>query len=50
VRLREYDQGTDAFEPGLSILDVMMFNPPEEIGAMLDDYVLLEGVDRSSER
>ena len=29
------------FEPGLSILDVLMFNTPGEINAMLDNYSLL---------
>lgn len=40
VQIREYDQKRQ-FEPGLSILDVMMFNSPEEINKMLDDYELL---------
>lgn len=29
------------FEPGLSIIDVMMFNSPEKIYEMLDDYELI---------
>ncbi|ANU23084.1 WbqC family protein [Planococcus donghaensis] len=29
------------FVPNLSIIDVMMFNSPEEIDAMLDDYTVL---------
>jgi hypothetical protein len=47
VRLDEYDQRRDGFEPGLSIIDVMMFNSPAEVNRMLDDYVLADGVDRS---
>lgn len=47
VNLREYDQRRGVFEPGLSIIDVAMFNSPEEIHAMLDDYDLLDGIDRS---
>ena len=42
VNLRPYDQRNDAFEKGLSILDVMMFNSPQEIHVMLDDYVKLK--------
>lgn len=41
VNLRPYDQGAGAFEEGLSILDAMMFNTPQEIRAMLDDYDIL---------
>ncbi len=41
VNLRPYDQRRESFEEGLSILDVMMFNTPQEIQAMLDDYELL---------
>jgi hypothetical protein len=47
VNLREYDQRRRGFVPGLSIIDVAMFNSPQEINEMLDDYVLLDGVDRS---
>jgi hypothetical protein len=36
----EYDQGRATFEPGLSIIDVMMFNSVEQINTMLDDYEL----------
>jgi len=32
----EYDQRRAVFEPNLSIIDVMMFNEPEEITRMLD--------------
>lgn len=41
MHLREYRQKKDVFEPGLSIIDVMMFNSPEEINQMLDDYELI---------
>lgn len=34
-------RGPENFEPGLSIIDVMMFNSPEEINKMLDQYELL---------
>lgn len=33
-----YDQHTQEFQPGLSIIDVMMFNSSEEINKMLDNY------------
>lgn len=39
--LTKYDQKRDVFEPGLSIIDVMMFNSKEEINEMLDKYELL---------
>jgi hypothetical protein len=39
MQLSEYDQKRP-FEPGLSILDVMMFNAPEAINDMLDMYEL----------
>lgn len=35
-----YNQFNEEFIEGLSILDVMMFNSPEEILSMLDDYTL----------
>ena len=41
VILQEYDQKRTLFEPGLSIIDVLMFNSPEEINVMLDNYKLL---------
>jgi len=42
MEITEYDQhGTDPFEPGLSILDVLMFNSPEEVNAMLDKFTLV---------
>ncbi|AXY75556.1 glycine transferase [Paraflavitalea soli] len=41
-RLREYDQcNNNSFLPGLSIIDVMMFNHPAEIIDMLNEYDLL---------
>lgn len=36
----EYQQKGSKFETGLSIIDVMMFNSPEEINEMLDNYEL----------
>lgn len=36
-----YQQPHNNFEPGLSVLDVMMFNSPREINHMLDNYILL---------
>ena len=40
-RLKQYDQKTESFIPGLSILDVMMFNSTDEIKEMLDDFDIL---------
>lgn len=40
VALKAYDQRRQPFEPGLSIIDVLMFNSPEETNKMLDDYEL----------
>lgn len=37
----EYKQYENEFCPGLSILDVMMFNSPEKIRAFLDDFELI---------
>ena len=39
--LTPYKQFKNEFEPGLSILDVMMFNPKERIKEMLLDYELV---------
>lgn len=39
--LREYNQSNNGFLPGLSIIDIMMFNHPAEIQEMLNDYQLL---------
>jgi hypothetical protein len=41
VNLQPYNQLCEPFEPGLSIIDVMMFNSPEEISIMLDQYELI---------
>jgi WbqC-like protein family len=41
IDLQLYNQLGGPFEPGLSILDVMMFNPQEEINKMLDKYELI---------
>lgn len=41
IKLKEYDQHRTVFEPGLSIIDVMMFNPPEIIREMLNQYELV---------
>ncbi len=41
VILEEYNQKRPIFEPGLSIIDVLMFNSPEEINVMLDNYKLI---------
>ncbi len=37
--LKPYDQHRKNFEPGLSIVDVLMFNSPEAANALIDDYV-----------
>jgi hypothetical protein len=42
VNLKPYEQRNGTFEAGLSILDVMMFNTPQQIHTMLDDYEMLE--------
>lgn len=39
--LEEYPQKGDPFEPGLSIIDVMMFNSVERIQKMMDHYELI---------
>jgi len=41
MELRPYDQKRPDFLPGLSILDVMMFNSPAEIMEMLDNYTFI---------
>ncbi len=41
MNLREYRQGKNDFEAGLSIIDVMMYNSPESIHTMLDDFELM---------
>lgn len=42
IRLNEppYEQFNDEFVGGLSIIDIMMFNSPEKINKMLDDFTL----------
>ena len=41
LNLEEYSQNTNHdFIPGLSILDVMMFNTPEKISQMLDNFTV----------
>ena len=40
INLLPYDQFKAGFEPGLSIIDLMMFNPPQVINQMLDNYEL----------
>lgn len=42
VEITEYPQKGQIFEPGLSILDVMMFNSADEINKMLDKYIVYE--------
>jgi WbqC-like protein family. len=37
----KYVQGKNEFVPSLSIIDVMMFNSPEEINRMLNQYELI---------
>jgi len=41
MNLSRYPQRRHEFEAGLSIIDVLMFNDPEKINTMLDDYELL---------
>jgi len=38
----QYDQKNKEFIPGLSVIDAMMFNSPEEINQMLDQYQLVK--------
>lgn len=38
--IEPYDQLRETFEPGLSIVDVLMFNSPKETNKMLDNYEL----------
>lgn len=40
-RLQEYRQFGGDFQPGLSIIDVLMFNAREEVREMLSDYLRL---------
>ncbi len=41
INLKPYYQAGCDFEPGLSILDAMMFNSPESIKVLLNDFILL---------
>ncbi len=41
INFEEYPQKREIFEPGLSIIDVMMFNSPSKISEMLDNYTIL---------
>ena len=41
VRVLEYSQGREQFVPGLSIVDVLMFNPLAGVREMLQDYELV---------
>lgn len=41
IHLQSYNQKKASFIDGLSIIDVMMFNSPEQINIMLDDYELV---------
>jgi hypothetical protein len=42
INLTDYPQRRNVFEPGLSIIDVMMFNSPEVIREMLDNYQFID--------
>lgn len=41
AKITPYSQKRVNFEGGLSIIDVMMFNPPDQINKMLDQYIIL---------
>lgn len=41
IHLTEYRQLSKAFEEGLSIIDILMFNSKENISHMLDDFELI---------
>jgi hypothetical protein len=41
INMKPYPQNGKAFEEGLSIIDVMMFNSAGRINEMLDDYKLI---------
>ncbi len=43
--LPEYPQSGATFVKGLSILDAIMYNSPEALEVMLDDYTLIDGRD-----
>lgn len=40
IKLTDYKQKDNTFEPGLSIIDALMFNSPEAINQMLNNYEL----------
>ena len=42
INLQPYNQKKPQFFESLSILDAMMFNPPETINKMLDDYTIIK--------
>lgn len=42
INLQPYNQKKADFIEGLSIIDVMMFNSPETINKMLDDYTIIK--------
>lgn len=42
TELKPYQQFQDVFVPGLSIIDVLMFNQPDEIRAMLEIHELIK--------
>ncbi len=39
-QLKEYSQQRSIFESGLSIVDILMFNAPEKVREMLNDYAI----------
>ena len=41
MNLTDYNQKRLPFEAGLSIIDVMMYNSPDEINKMLDKFELI---------
>ena len=41
VEIISYSQKNEKFEGGLSIIDVLMFNSPDEINEMSDKYELI---------
>lgn len=41
TNFEEYKQFRTPFIPGLSIIDILMFNSPQEINRMLDNYELI---------
>jgi len=43
--LKPYSQRRPAFEPGLSIIDILMFNNLSQIAEMLEDIAFIDGVE-----